>query len=134
MGKFLENNSDNFYFVFRIFVGLLFSQHGAQKLFGLFTARPPVELFTLFGLAGVIELFGGLAIALGLFTRLAASVGAMEMVVAYFKVHVPRGPIPIENKGELALLFFATFLILIVHGAKKWGLEKFLFKKEIFQP
>ncbi len=132
MAKFLENYSDFFYFVFRIFVGLLFAQHGAQKLFGLFTASPPVELFSLFGLAGVIEFFGGLAIALGFFVRLGALAGGVEMVAAYFKVHIPRGPIPIENEGELALLFFAAFLIVLAYGAKKWGLEKSLFKKELF--
>ena len=132
MAKFLENYSDFFYFVFRIFVGLLFAQHGAQKLFGLFTDRLPVELFSLFGLAGVIEFFGGLAIALGFFARLGAFAGAMEMATAYFKAHIPRGLIPIENKGELALLYFAAFLIVLVHGAKKWGLEKSLFKKELF--
>ena len=132
MARFLEDYGDFFYFVFRIFVGLLFAQHGAQKLFGLFTARPPVELFSLFGLAGVIEFFGGLAIALGFFARLGALAGAAEMATAYFKVHIPRGPVPIENKGELALLYFAAFLIVLAYGARKWGLEKSLLKKEIF--
>ncbi len=98
MARFLEDYSDFFYFVFRIFVGLLFAQHGAQKLFGLFTARPPVELFSLFGVAGAIEFFGGLAVALGFFARLGAFASAIEMGTAYFKVHAPRGLIPIENK------------------------------------
>ncbi len=120
------------YFIFRVFVGLLFAQHGAQKLFGLFGAKAPVELFSLMGLAGVIELAGGLLIALGLFTRLAALISALEMLVAYFKVHLPNGLVPIANKGELALLYFAAFLVLVILGAKKWGLEKALFKKEIF--
>ncbi len=132
MANLLEKYSDYFYFVFRLFVGLLFFQHGAQKLLGWFTNKPPVELFSLMGQAGVIEFAGGLAIALGFFTRLGALVGGIEMVVAYFMVHVPRGPIPIANKGELALLFLDAFLIIIVHGAKIWGLEKFLFKKEFF--
>jgi putative oxidoreductase len=134
MAKILEDSSEYFYFVFRVFVGLLFAQHGAQKLFGMFTARPPVELFSLFGMAGVIELFGGLAIALGILTRLAALAGAAEMVAAYFKVHVPRGPVPNENQGELALLFLAAFLILIAHGSKIWGLEMLLFKKKTSYP
>lgn len=122
---------DLFYFVFRVFVGLLFAQHGAQKLFGMFEFSQ-VPLFGLMGLAGIIELFGGLAIAFGLFTRLAAFVAAIEMVTAYFMMHVPAGPVPILNQGELALLFFASFLVLMVYGAKKWSLEKAIFKKEFF--
>src|SRR3989344_4662346 len=129
--KFFKDKEDILYFVFRVFVGFLFFQHGAQKLFGWFGGNK-AELATLFGLAGVIEFFGGIAIALGLFTRLFALISALEMAAAYFMAHAPNGLIPIQNKGELALLFFAAFLVMLAHGSKKWSLEKSLFKKEIF--
>jgi|TARA_B100001971_G_C17886311_1_gene380669 putative oxidoreductase len=127
-----ENYGDHLYFIFRVFVGLLFLQHGLQKLFGAFGDRAPVELFSLMGLAGIIEFSAGLAITLGIFTRLIASVAALELVVAYFMAHAPNGLIPIMNGGELALLYVASFLVLVVYGAKKWSLERALLKKEIF--
>ena len=131
--KFVKKYRSHFYFVFRVFVGLLFMQHGAQKLFGMFNFQA-APLVSLFGLAGIIEFFGGLAIVLGFFTRLAATIAALEMVIAFFMGHViPSGIwIPIINQGELALLFFASFLILIVHGAGKLSLERALLKKEVF--
>ena len=106
-------------------------QHGAQKLFGMFGFQA-VPLTSLFGLAGIIEFFGGLAIALGFFTRLAALISALEMGAAYFMVHIPQGLMPILNQGELALLYFASFLVITVYGARRLSLEKALLKKEIF--
>jgi len=122
-------NKDYFYFVFRVFVGLLFLQHGLQKLFGMFggIGGQPAPLFSQFGLAGIIEFLGGLAIAFGLFTRLAAFIAAIEMIVGYFMVHVPQGLIPFVNQGELALLYFASFLAIMAFGARKWSLEKMIF-------
>ena len=129
-------NKDYFYFVFRVFIGLLFLQHGLQKLFGAFGGvagnGQPVELFSLFGLAGLIEFVAGIAIAVGLFTRLAAFISAIEMLVAYFMVHAPNGLIPLVNQGELALLYFAAFAAITAFGAGKWSLEKALMKKEAF--
>jgi len=134
IGKYA--NKDYFYFVFRVFVGLLFLQHGLQKLFGMFggVAKDglPVELFSLFGLAGLIELLGGLGIALGIFARLGALIATVEMLIAYFMAHVPNGLIPIVNQGELALLYVAAFLVIVAFGARKFSLEKALMKKEIF--
>ena len=127
-------NKDYFYFVFRVLVGLLFLQHGLQKLFGMFggLGGRSAELFSLMGLAGIIELLGGLAITFGLFTRLVAFIAVIELLVAYFRAHMPNGLIPIMNGGELALLFIASFLVLIAFGARKWSLEKVILKKEIF--
>ena len=127
-------NKDYLYFVFRVFVGLLFLQHGLQKLFGMFggIGGQPVELLSLFGLAGLIEFIGGIAITLGIFTRLAALIAGIEMLTAYFMAHVPNNLIPLVNQGELALLYFAAFLVLVVYGAGKWNLEKALMKKEVF--
>jgi putative oxidoreductase len=131
IGKYLEGKEEYFYFAFRVLIGFLFFQHGAQKLFGLFGGKA-VTLFSLMGLAGVIEFFGGIAIALGLFTRLIALFTGIEMVSAYFMVHVSHGWMPIVNKGELALLYLSGFLVLIAYGAKKWSVERALFKKEFF--
>jgi len=127
-------NKDYFYFVFRVFVGLLFLQHGLQKLFGAFggVGGQPVELLSLFGAAGLIEFLGGIAITLGLFTRLAALIAGIEMLAAYFMVHAPNGLIPLVNQGELALLYVASFLVIMVYGAGKWSIEKVLMKKEAF--
>lgn len=129
---FCEKNSDLLYFVFRVFVGLLFFQHGVQKLFGWFTDKDPVTLISQRGLAGLIEFGAGLAIASGLLTRPLALIAALEMVAAYFIAHFPKGWIPIENRGELALLYFAAFLIISWRGAGRWSLEAGLIKREIF--
>jgi putative oxidoreductase len=71
-------------------------------------------------------------ITLGVFTRLVALVSAIEMLVAYFMVHLPNGFYPVLNGGELVVLFFAAFLVMIVQGAKKLSLEKAFLEKEIF--
>ncbi|MEK6861842.1 MAG: DoxX family protein [Nanoarchaeota archaeon] len=123
------NYKDITYFIFRVFVGLLFFQHGAQKLFGWFGGNT-VELLSLFGIAGIIETIIGPLIALGLFTRFLAFIGAFEMAIAYFNIHLPQGFFPIINQGELALLYFASFLILINNDSGKWSLDSILFKKK----
>lgn len=129
--KIFTKNADFFYFIFRLLAGLLFMQHGAQKLLGAFGGKV-ASRFSLFWFAGVIELFGGALIAVGLFSRLVAFVGAGEMLVAFFKAHFPSGWIPILNKGELALMFFVVFLIILVYGSGKYSLDRVLFRKEIF--
>ena len=132
--KFFEKNASSFYFVFRVLVGLLFLQHGMQKLFGAFGGvgadGGAVQLISLFGLAGIIEFFGGLLIIIGLFTRFAAFFSGLEIIIAYFRVHLPQGNIPILNGGELALLFFAAFLVLVAYGAGKWSLDNSMKKKK----
>ena len=129
IGKYLEGKGEYFYFAFRVLIGFLFFQHGGQKLFGLFGGKA-VALFSLMGLAGVIEFFGGIAIAFGFFTRLVALLAGIEMIYAYSMVHAPHGLMPIVNKGELALLYLSGFLVLIAYGAKKWSIDRALFKKE----
>lgn len=102
--------------ILRIAAGLLFMPHGAQKLFGAFgeQAKP---LFSLMGVAGVVEFFGGLLIVLGLATRPAAAIMFIQMLVAYFKEHAPGGPLPLLNHGELALLYAFVFLFFAGNGA-----------------
>jgi putative oxidoreductase len=111
----------------RIGAGLLYMQHGLQKLFGLFGGVGPnggaVPLMSQFGVAGVLETFGGLLLVLGLFTRPVALVLALEMLVAYFQFHFPRGGMPIENQGELPLLFMLVWLFLAGNGAGPASLD-----------
>jgi putative oxidoreductase len=105
--------------VLRIAAGLLFMQHGLQKLFGLFGGVQgiAVPLFSLFGLAGVLELTGGLCLILGLFVRPVSVVLIVEMVTAYFIAHMSQGGWPIQNQGELPLLYAAVFTFLAGNGA-----------------
>ena len=113
--------------VLRIGAGLLFFLHGAPKLFGWFGGMGPAggsaELFSLMGLAGVLEVFGGLAIALGVLTRPVAVVLALEMLAAYFMAHAPQGPVPYANGGELALLYLVVWTFLAGNGAGPWSVD-----------
>ena len=83
-----------------------------------------------FLLAGIIEVFGGIAISLGIRARYAAIVTACEMVYAYLTVHFPRGTWPIENGGELAVLYFLFFLFTIANGSGPWSVDEWLLKKK----
>jgi putative oxidoreductase len=108
--------------ILRIGTGLLFMQHGLQKLFGLFggfggTPGATAPLMSQMGLAGVLELGGGLLLVLGLFVRPVALILMIEMIVAYVMAHLPNGAVPIENGGELALLYGLIFLFLAARGA-----------------
>ncbi|WP_333567647.1 DoxX family protein [Sphingorhabdus sp.] len=111
--------------VFRIVLGLLFLAHGLVKLFGFPTGAQPgvVPLLSIFGLAGVLELVGGAAIVLGLFTRPVAFILSGQMAVAYFMAHASQGFYPILNGGELAILYSSAFLYLAAVGAGPWSLD-----------
>ena len=116
--------------ILRIGTGLLFFQHGAPKLFGWFGGMGPeggrAELFSLMGLAGILEVFGGLLIVLGLFTRPVAAILALEMIIAYFKAHFPEGWVPIQNRGELALLYMLVWIFLVGNGAGPLSLDRWI--------
>jgi putative oxidoreductase len=84
----------------------------------------PVELFSLIGLAGVLELFGGALLLVGLFTRPVAFILSGEMAFAYFMAHAPRGFWPILNGGELAALYSFVFLYLAAAGGGPWSLDR----------
>jgi putative oxidoreductase len=118
--------------VLRIVAAFLFIAHGTQKLFGFPAGpepRPPVELFSQMGLAGVLETFGGLLLLLGLFTRPVAFVLAGEMAVAYFMAHAPRNFWPLLNQGEPAVLLCFTFLYLAAAGGGVWALDRALARR-----
>ena len=111
--------------VLRVGAGVLFLQHGLQKFFGTLGGLPdgPVPLVSLLGVAGLLELVGGVLLIAGLLTRPVAVVLAIEMVAAYFIAHVPQGGWPIQNQGELALLYAAIFLFLAGNGAGPVSLD-----------
>jgi putative oxidoreductase len=128
MERFLGQYSPYLYAVMRIVVGFLFACHGAQKLFGAFGGvdkqGATAPLLSLFGLAGVIELVGGLLIVVGLMTGYAAFLASGQMAAAYFIAHFPRGVWPIENTGELAVLYCFVFLYIASRGAGAWSIDQ----------
>jgi putative oxidoreductase len=111
--------------VLRIVAAFLFILHGTQKLFAYPVSQPrdPAALLSLMGLAGILEVFGGLLLLLGLFTRPVAFVLAGEMAVAYFKSHAPQAFWPILNRGELAALYCFLFLYFAAVGAGPWSMD-----------
>lgn len=111
--------------VFRIVLGLLYLAHGLVKLFGFPTGAAPgrVPLGSLFGVAGILELVGGAALVLGLFTRPVAILLSGQMAIAYFMVHAPQGFFPVLNGGELAILYCFAFLYLGAAGGGAWSLD-----------
>lgn len=113
------------YNLMRVAFGLLFWFHGAQKLFGWFGGKQ-AELASLMGLAGIIEFFGGLLIAIGLLTRVAALICALQMAVAYLYAHAGQAPLPIQNRGELALLYMFAFLYIMTHGGGLWSVDAYI--------
>lgn len=127
------NNERGFYgialAILRIVIGLLFFEHGAQKLFGVlggFMGEPgaTAPLFSLMGIGGVLEFFGGLAVLIGLFTRPVAFVLSGQMAVAYFMFHAAKGLLPIQNGGEMAVLYCFVFLFLSAAGAGRFSLDE----------
>lgn len=109
----------------RIVAGLLFWQHGVQKLLGGMGGSS-VELFSLMGLAGILEFFGGILILAGLFTRPVAFVLAGEMAAAYFLSHFPEAFWPIQNRGELAALYCFIFLFFFAAGPGRFSVDAWL--------
>jgi putative oxidoreductase len=115
--------------IVRILLGLLYMQHGLSKYFG-FPAAPPqnFEVFSLIGLAGAIEMIGGLMVALGIYTRWAAFIVSGEMAVAYF-IARHRWSVsffPAVNSGQLEAvysLFFFFFTFFLVGGGA-WSLDR----------
>lgn len=112
----------------RAVTGAMFMQHGVQKLFGLLLA-PGREwsgapaMFSQFWFAGVLEVFGGALIVLGLFTRPVAFLLSGEMAVAYFQFHGPRALVPALNGGEVVVLFCFIYLYLSVAGGGPHSLD-----------
>jgi putative oxidoreductase len=122
MSRFLERYTEHVYALLRVVAGLFFAVHGTQKLFGFPGGREPVQ-DTLMIVAGIVELAGGVLIALGLLTRPAAFLSSGQMAAAYFKAHAPRGFWPHLNGGELAALFCFLWLYVLFRGGGRFSLD-----------
>ena len=122
----LERFAPHAYALLRIMTGFMFSFHGAQKILGVLSEhRPPMGSQIWIG--GLIELLGGLAVMLGIQTRVAAFLCSGTMAVAYFQFHwkFQLGPafFPAINQGELAVLYCFIFLYIACRGAGTWSLD-----------
>lgn len=123
----------------RVITALAFAAHGTQKMFGFPASQMGggggFELFSLMGLAAVLEVFGGLAILLGLFTRPVAFILAGQMAYAFWFVHVPMmgqgNIIPVANGGDGAVLFCFVFLYLVFAGPGAFSLDEILKSRRV---
>lgn len=121
--KFLGRLSPYVLSVLRMIAAFTFIAHGTQKLFA-FPLGPRAALASQMGVAGIIETAGGALMLLGLFTRPVALVLAGEMAYAYFTAHAPRGTWPIQNGGELAVLYCFIWLYIAAAGPGPISLDR----------
>ncbi|HEX9162631.1 MAG TPA: DoxX family protein [Thermoanaerobaculia bacterium] len=127
LGRFYEHT----YALLRIFTGAMFMIHGTQKILGWPPGgeggggRPPIT--SIGGIGGIIELTTGALVLVGLFTTIAAFLASGEMAVAYFTTHAPHGFIPLQNKGELAVLYCFVFLFIAANDGGDWSLDRAIF-------
>ncbi len=125
-GVIPASQSGNLQAALRIMTGLLLLAHGMTKLlhwpatdyFPAGQGLPPLML-----VAGILELVGGVLITVGAFTRLTAFILAGMMAVAYFMAHMPNSFFPIQNGGELAIMFCFVFLYLAAAGAGPYSVD-----------
>jgi putative oxidoreductase len=127
--KLLDKWAPQILSLLRAVTGFLFIWHGTSKFFHYPLDFGDIQLFSLMGLAGVLEIGGGILVMLGLFTKPAAFLLAGEMAVAYFKVHAPGGFMPLVNHGEAAIQFCFAFLYLAAAGGGPLSLDKMLLKR-----
>ncbi|MBK8163132.1 MAG: DoxX family protein [Gammaproteobacteria bacterium] len=124
MDDFLSAWSSRVLSILRIVTAFLFMAHGTQKVFGFpGSQRQEFDLFSLSGVAGTLEVFGGLLILFGLFTRPVAFLLSGQMAFAYFIAHAPRDFWPLLNGGELAAMWSFLFLYLAFAGGGEWSLD-----------
>jgi putative oxidoreductase len=111
------------YSLMRFVVGVLFACHGAQKLFGVLGGHSMLHNPLMLA-GGIIEFGGGVLIAIGLLTSVAAFIASGEMAVAYFLMHARGGFWPIVNKGELAVVYCFIFLYIAAHGSGRFAVQR----------
>ncbi len=119
--------------IMRFVAGLMFMEHGTQKLLN-FPMRannaPGPDLFSLYGLAGSLEIAGGILLAFGLFTRPVAFILSGEMAFAYWMSHAPRAIYPVVNGGDAAILYCFLFLYLAFAGGGAWSLDRMIWGRK----
>jgi putative oxidoreductase len=118
--------------IVRVVSALIFMEHGTQKLLNF----PPraagaaaPALTSLYGVAGMMEIVGGILLVFGLFTRPVALLLSGEMAFAYWMSHAPRNVYPILNGGDGAILYCFVFLYLTFAGGGAWSLDRLIWKK-----
>lgn len=127
IGKWSETWAPRILSVLRIITAFLFMQHGGMKLFGFPAPMGSgIPLFSLIGLAGVLEVFGGFMIMIGFFTRPIAFILSGEMAFAYFMAHAPGGFWPVLNHGEAAVLYCFIYLYLASAGPGAWSVDRII--------
>jgi putative oxidoreductase len=126
MAGFMRSYEGETYALFRIVVGFLFFWHGSQKILGipplppeLAAQAPAFILWT----SGLIELVGGLFVMVGLFTRWAAFIASGLMAFAYWMAHAFHALLPLQNQGELAVLYCFAFLYISARGGGRWSFD-----------
>ncbi len=122
-----SEQAPRFLSILRIVAGFLFISHGSQKLFGFptnLTGEATFDIFSLVGIAGILEFFGGLLFLGGFYTRLISFILCVEMAVAFFWAHLPQGLWPILNGGELAVLYCFVFLYFTFAGGGVWSMDQ----------
>lgn len=112
--------------VLRIITAFLFMEHGGMKLFGYPAPMGDIPLFSLIGFAGLLEVFGGFLILVGLFTRPVAFVLSGEMAFAYFMAHAPHGFWPVLNHGEAAVFYCFVYLYMAAAGGGSWSIDSLI--------
>ncbi len=114
--------------ILRIITGLLVLEHGTGKLLS-FPVIPGIEQMMPHGLllfTGAVELIGGVLIVVGFLTRPTAFILSGFMAAAYFMAHFPQGFFPVNNHGELAILYCFVFLYFAAAGSSVWGVDSAL--------
>jgi putative oxidoreductase len=109
--------------VLRIVAALIFLAHGTQKILGFPASDFSPAAFSLPWIAGVLELFGGAALIVGILTRPVAFVLSGQMAVAYWMAHAPQSAFPVLNGGDAAILYCFVFLYIVFAGPGPWSLD-----------
>lgn len=129
MYAILGSFSSHIYAILRIVVGFLFMLHGTQKLFGWPpSGKAAGSLAGLLLVAAVIELVCGFMIMIGFFSSIPAFIASGTMAVAYFMGHQPGGVLPIQNGGELAVVYCFVFLYIAAAGSGIWSVDALMRK------
>jgi len=122
MSSFMGSYGGQTYALMRIVLGFTFLAHGSQKLLGFPLPPPEAPAFVLYT-AGIIELVGGALIMIGLMTSWAAFIASGLMAAAYWMAHGGNAILPIQNQGELAVVYCFAFLFISAHGAGMWSVD-----------
>ncbi|MGE3833011.1 MAG: DoxX family protein [Parvibaculaceae bacterium] len=122
---FLSRWSPQLLSILRIITALLFFAHGSAKLLGFpyVEMLAGVQIGSIYGIAGIIEIIAGVLLVIGLFSRLVAFIASGQMAIAYFHTHAPQGFHPLLNGGEGAILFCFIFLYIAAAGPGPWSVD-----------